>query len=83
MMNAIYYSPDSLKWMGTEREKHKFPPGNEAMFGYLHAELSHFLLQNLYDLIVIREKRRVLRGKGGSKERNGEMQNQSGSHRGL
>lgn len=70
--------------MGTEREKHKLPPGDEAMFGYLHAELSHFLLQNLHDLIVIRgKKNRVLRGKGGSTERDGEMQNQSGSHKGL
>lgn len=57
MMNAICYSPDSLKWMGTEHEKHKLPPGDETMFGYLHAELSHFLLQNLHDLIVIREKK--------------------------
>lgn len=78
-MNAICYGPDSLKWVGTEHEKHKLPPGDEVMFGYLHAELSHFLLQSLHDLIVIRgkkhrkiKKKRVLRGKGGNKERDGE-----------
>lgn len=43
--------------MRTEHEKHKLPPGDEAVFGYLHAELSHFLLQNLHDLIVIRGKK--------------------------
>lgn len=69
--------------MGTEREKLKLPLGNEVLFGYLHAEMSHSLPQNLHDLVVIKEKKkRVPRGKEESKERDGELQNKSGSHGG-
>lgn len=75
-MNAVCNCPHSLKRTGTEHEKHMPLPGGEAL-GCLHAELPYSLLQNLHDLMVI--KKRVPGGKGGDKERDGELQNKSGS----